>query len=50
VGEQVRLVPNHVCIAVHLHEVVYGMRGDRIETSWPVSARGRRPHGRSVEV
>jgi D-serine deaminase-like pyridoxal phosphate-dependent protein len=50
VGEQVRLVPNHVCVVVHLHEVVYGMRGDRIETSWPVSARGRRPHGRSVEV
>jgi D-serine deaminase-like pyridoxal phosphate-dependent protein len=50
VGEQVRLVPNHVCFAVHLHEVVYGMRGDRVETSWPVSARGRRPHGRSVGV
>ncbi len=50
VGEQVRLVPNHVCIAVHLHEVIYGIRGDRIETSWPVSARGRRPHGRSVRV
>jgi D-serine deaminase-like pyridoxal phosphate-dependent protein len=43
VGEQVRLVPNHVCIVVHLHEVVYGVRGDRIETSWPVLARGRRP-------
>jgi D-serine deaminase-like pyridoxal phosphate-dependent protein len=50
VGEQVRLVPNHVCIVVHLHEVIYGTRGDRIETSWPVSARGRRPHGRSVGV
>jgi D-serine deaminase-like pyridoxal phosphate-dependent protein len=50
VGEQVRLVPNHVCIVVHLHEVIYGMRGDRVETSWPVSARGRRPHGRSVGV
>jgi D-serine deaminase-like pyridoxal phosphate-dependent protein len=50
VGEQVRVVPNHVCFAVHLHEVVYGMRGNRIETSWPVSARGRRPHGRSVGV
>jgi D-serine deaminase-like pyridoxal phosphate-dependent protein len=50
VGEQVQLVPNHVCIAVHLHEVIYGIRGGRIETSWPVSARGRRPHGRSVSV
>lgn len=43
VGEQVRIVPNHVCIAVYLHEVIYGIRGDRIETSWPVVARGRRP-------
>ncbi|MGI8818119.1 MAG: hypothetical protein ACR2HW_03185 [Gemmatimonadales bacterium] len=43
VGEQVRIVPNHVCIAVHLHEVIYGIRGDTIETSWPMVARGRRP-------
>jgi D-serine deaminase-like pyridoxal phosphate-dependent protein len=50
VGEQVRLVPNHVCIAVHLHEVIYGVRGGRIETSWPVTARGRRPLTGSVEV
>jgi D-serine deaminase-like pyridoxal phosphate-dependent protein len=50
VGEQVRLVPNHCCIVVHLHEVIYGVRRDRIETSWPVSARGRRPQSRSVEV
>jgi D-serine deaminase-like pyridoxal phosphate-dependent protein len=50
VGDQVRLVPNHVCIVVHLHEVIYGIRGGRIETSWPVAARGRRPQGRSVAV
>jgi D-serine deaminase-like pyridoxal phosphate-dependent protein len=50
IGEQVRLVPNHACIVVHQHEVIYGVRADRIETSWPVSARGRRPLGRSVEV
>jgi D-serine deaminase-like pyridoxal phosphate-dependent protein len=50
VGEQVRVVPNHVCIAVHLHEVVYGVRADRLEASWPVVARGRRPIRASVEV
>jgi D-serine deaminase-like pyridoxal phosphate-dependent protein len=43
VGERVRIVPNHACIVVHLHEVIYGVRGERIETSWPVSARGRNP-------
>jgi D-serine deaminase-like pyridoxal phosphate-dependent protein len=41
VGEQVRVVPNHGCIAVHLHEVIYGLRGERVESSWPVVARGR---------
>src|SRR3954470_1457155 len=50
VGDQVLLVPNHVCIVVHLHEVIYGIRRGRIETSWPVAARGRRPQGRSVAV
>lgn len=43
IGEQVQIVPNHVCVAVHLHERVYGVRGDAVETSWPVSARGRAP-------
>ena len=43
VGEQVRVVPNHGCIAVHLHEVIYGVRGTQVETSWPVQARGRQP-------
>ena len=41
VGEQVRLVPNHVCIVVHLNDTVYGVRGDVVESSWPVAARGR---------
>jgi D-serine deaminase-like pyridoxal phosphate-dependent protein len=50
VGDRVRVVPNHVCIAVHLHEVVYGVRGDRLETSWPVMARGRRPLHETLEV
>jgi D-serine deaminase-like pyridoxal phosphate-dependent protein len=45
VGEQVRVVPNHVCIAVHLHEVIYGVRGTKVETSWAVKARGRNPLG-----
>jgi D-serine deaminase-like pyridoxal phosphate-dependent protein len=41
VGERVRVVPNHVCIVVHLNDLVYGVRGERVETSWPVDARGR---------
>ena len=41
IGERVRVVPNHVCIVVHLNDLVYGSRGARVETSWPVAARGR---------
>ena len=41
VGDRVRIVPNHVCIVVHLFDEIYGVRGDVVETSWPVAARGR---------
>jgi D-serine deaminase-like pyridoxal phosphate-dependent protein len=41
VGERVRVVPNHVCIVVHLADVVYGIRADAVISSWPVAARGR---------
>jgi D-serine deaminase-like pyridoxal phosphate-dependent protein len=41
VGERVRVIPNHVCIVVHLNDLVYGVRNDRVESSWPVAARGR---------
>ena len=41
VGERVRVIPNHVCIVVHLSDIVYGIRSGVLETSWPVAARGR---------
>ena len=41
VGDRVRVIPNHVCIVVHLFDIVHGLRGEMIETSWPVAARGR---------
>lgn len=41
IGERVRVIPNHVCVAMNLHEVVYGIRGERVEESWPVKARGK---------
>ncbi|HEX2166739.1 MAG TPA: alanine racemase [Longimicrobiales bacterium] len=40
VGDHVRIVPNHVCVSVNLHDTVWGMRGEGIERSWPVAARG----------
>lgn len=43
VGDTVRIVPNHVCIVVHLNDAIHGVRGELVETVWPVSARGRAP-------
>lgn len=40
IGEIVRIVPNHVCVSVNLHDTVWGVRGDRIERRWSVPARG----------
>jgi D-serine deaminase-like pyridoxal phosphate-dependent protein len=47
VGDKVRVIPNHVCIVVHLNDVIAGIRGDAVETTWPVAARGR---GYLIEV
>lgn len=41
VGDRVRVVPNHVCVAVHLFDEIIGVRGEAIEARWPVAARGR---------
>lgn len=44
-GDQVRIVPNHVCIVVHLFDELFGVRGHAVETRWPVAARGRASNG-----
>jgi D-serine deaminase-like pyridoxal phosphate-dependent protein len=41
VGDCVRVIPNHICVAVNLHDKVYGLRGDTVEEVWPVDARGK---------
>jgi D-serine deaminase-like pyridoxal phosphate-dependent protein len=41
VGELVRVVPNHVCIVVHLNDVIYGVKAEKVMRSWKVDARGR---------
>jgi D-serine deaminase-like pyridoxal phosphate-dependent protein len=50
VGERVRVIPNHVCIVVHLNDVVFGVRETTVETSWPVAARGRGYAGSDASV
>jgi D-serine deaminase-like pyridoxal phosphate-dependent protein len=41
VGDQVRIIPNHVCVAVHLFDATYGVRGGEVVERWSVAARGR---------
>jgi D-serine deaminase-like pyridoxal phosphate-dependent protein len=43
IGDVVRIIPNHVCIVVHLNDLIHGVRGHLVEATWPVSARGRVP-------
>lgn len=41
VGDRVRVIPNHICTVVNLHDRVYGVRGGRVERIWNVEARGQ---------
>ena len=41
IGERLRVVPNHVCVAMNLHEHVYGVRGGEVEQMWRVEGRGK---------
>jgi D-serine deaminase-like pyridoxal phosphate-dependent protein len=41
IGERVHMIPNHVCVAVNLHERMYGVRGETVERVWKVDARGK---------
>ena len=41
VGDKAHIIPNHVCVAVNLHENVYGIRGEEVEKVWKVEGRGK---------
>lgn len=41
IGDRVRIIPNHICVAVNLHEQVYGIRGEHVEEVWKVEGRGK---------
>lgn len=41
VGDRVHVIPNHVCVAMNLHESVYGIRGGNVEQVWRVDGRGK---------
>jgi len=41
VGDRLRIIPNHICVAMNLHECVYGIRNGVVEKSWRVEGRGK---------
>ncbi len=40
VGDIVHIIPVHTCVVTNLHNQIYGLRGDVIEETWDVAARG----------
>jgi D-serine deaminase-like pyridoxal phosphate-dependent protein len=41
IGERLEVIPLHVCSAVNLFDVAYGIRNGEIERTIPIAARGR---------
>lgn len=41
IGDRLEVIPLHVCSAVNLFDVVYGVRNGRVERELPIAARGR---------
>ncbi|HEV2472506.1 MAG TPA: hypothetical protein VGS41_07575, partial [Chthonomonadales bacterium] len=40
-GDKLRVVPNHACTCVNMHELMYAYRGEKVEATWQIIARGR---------
>lgn len=41
VGDQVRVVPNHVCVSVNLHEELWAVQAGKVLERWEVARRRR---------
>ncbi len=41
IGERVRIIPNHACGAVNMHDELVAVDGERVVERWPVIGRGR---------
>jgi D-serine deaminase-like pyridoxal phosphate-dependent protein len=41
VGDRLSIIPNHVCTTLNMHDEVYGVRGERVESVWRVAGRGK---------
>ncbi len=41
VGDRLRVIPNHVCAMINLHDEIYGVRGETVEVTWKIEGRGK---------
>ena len=40
VGKQLRVIPNHICAAINLHDRVWGIPRDEVVEEWEVAVAG----------
>ena len=40
VGEKLRVIPNHACTCVNMHNQLIAVRGEAVEAVWEIAARG----------
>lgn len=40
-GELIRVIPNHVCTCINMHERVYEVQGEQVVGEWRVAGRGK---------
>jgi D-serine deaminase-like pyridoxal phosphate-dependent protein len=41
VGERLTVIPNHACGTLNMYDTLIGLRDERIETQWEITARGK---------
>lgn len=40
-GDRIQVLPNHICVAMNLHEQVYAVQGEKVVDIWRVEGRGK---------
>jgi D-serine deaminase-like pyridoxal phosphate-dependent protein len=41
IGDRLHIIPNHVCVAMNMHDEVYAHRNGEVVDTWRVAARGK---------
>ena len=41
VGDRLRIVPNHACTCVNMHDTLTAFRGETVEAVWTIANRGK---------